>query len=168
MTKNVCGAVLLVIALILAPFSLIASVFLLAVAGALNFPKTLPGLIGTEAGVVAVTYYVRGGGLNIVSTTPPTAIQANQVFKQTALISMADADTQALFTHNWGLDASAPQFFEPEILEYALLTTTGGTYQSGLTFDVTNTNVVKVNKLNFLGTGGSFIVSVRRPHSLGQ
>ena len=133
-------------------------------------PFTWRSFWGEELGAVSVLYFIRGGPVIINgSATPPTAIQASQVQKQTAqVIFTADSDVQALFTHNWGLDASAPTYFEPEILYWEQLTNAGGTYVAGLTFDVTNTNVVKVNKLNFLGTGGTFIVTLRRPQSIGQ
>jgi hypothetical protein len=50
---------------------------------------------------VSVLYYIRGGGVQINgSATPPTAIQASQVLLQRAVVSMADSDTQALFTHS--------------------------------------------------------------------
>lgn len=125
--------------------------------------------LASELGVVSVLYFVEGSAVAINgSTTPPTGQQAAQVFKQIAQVVMADADTQALFTHNWNLGASAPTYFNPEIFYYQQLNTAGGTWLTGLTFDVTNTNVVKVNKLNFLGTGGTFIVTLRRPHSVGQ
>lgn len=123
-----------------------------------------------ELGVVNVLYFIRGGVVTINgSATNPTAIQASQVQKQTAEIVMGDADVQALFTHNWGLDASAPTYFEPEISEVTgLILNAGGTYLTGFTFDRTNTNVVKINKLNFAGSGGTWVVSLRRPQSIGQ
>jgi hypothetical protein len=125
--------------------------------------------LADESGTVAVAYYIAGGGITINgSATPPTAIQALQVVMQKAVISMADTDTQALFTHNWGLGTSAPTYFDPEIFYYAQLTNASGTFLTAFTFDVTNTNVVKCNKLGILGTGGSFVVTLRRYHSVGQ
>ena len=160
----------ILIVLGLAPFSPSISILLLTGLGlSMVFRKRLPGLIGSESGVVAVSYYIEGGGITINgSTTPPTAIQAQQVPMQKALISVADTDTQALFTHNWGLGTSAPTYFNPEIFYYALLQTAGGTFLTGFTFDVTNTNVVKINKLSYVGSGGSFVVTLRRPFSIGQ
>src|ERR1700675_204820 len=94
---------------------------------------------------VTVTYFVRGGGVQIQTTaTPPTATQAGQVNMQKALVVFgASADVQALFTHSWGLDLSAPQYFDPEIFVTPL---SANTFWPSLTFDVTNTNVVKINK----------------------
>lgn len=119
---------------------------------------------------MTINFYIRGGTLQILgSSTPPTAGQASQVQTQKALINFLDADTQALFTHNWGLDASAPTYRDPEV--HAHCETQGpltATFLPLLTFDVTNTNVVKVNKPALGGTAGTFIVTIRRPHSIGQ
>jgi hypothetical protein len=121
---------------------------------------------------VTVNYFIRGGAGVLIngSATPPTAVQAAQVQKQTAQIVMLDADTQALFTHNWGLDVSAPTYFEPEILGIVAQgpAQPAGTYLPNFSADWTNTNVLKLNKLNFLGTGGTFMVTLRRPQSIGQ
>lgn len=126
----------------------------------------------SELGAVSVLYYIRGGmGLLINgSATPPTAIQANQCHMQKAAISFADTDTQALFTHNWGLDVSSPTYFDPEILGIAIQgpAQPAQTYLPAFTFDFSNTNVLKVNKLSFLGTGGTYLIGIRRPMSVGQ
>lgn len=162
------GAVLVVIGLLLALVAYLFSHWQLRIVGGVERGRlSLLNFWQEDAGV-SVLYFLRGVVNSAGSATPPTAQQAAQVQKQTAQVVLADADTQALFTHNMGLDASAPAFFEPEIFYYPQLTTAGGTYLTGLTFDVTNTNVVKVNKANFLGSGGTFIVTVRRPHSAGQ
>lgn len=122
-----------------------------------------------ELGAVSVLYFVRGGGVLINgSANGPTASQAQAVYKQSAQVAMGDADTQALFTHSWGLDASAPTYLEPEIFYYQQQITANGTWLTALTFDVTNTNVVKINKPNFAQSGGTWIVTLRRPHSVGQ
>ena len=125
-------------------------------------------LMRSEAGAVSVTYYVRnGGGVTINgSTTAPTAQQASQVMKQSAVVVFGvTADAQALFTHNWGLDASAPGYGEPEVMYLEPQSTT--TYHPLLTFDRTNTNVFKINKP---GTDAptTVLITIRRPHSMGQ
>lgn len=80
---------------------------------------------------------------------------------------MGDADTQALFTHNWGLDASAPGYYEPRIHHYCLLQgPLTASFLPLLTFDVTNTNVIKINKPNLGGSAGTFIVTAYKPHSI--
>lgn len=115
---------------------------------------------------VSVTYYVRGGGTVVNgSATPPTATQANQVVKQSAVVVFGvTADVQARFTHNWGLDISAPGFYEPEILVYQLSDITAF---PSLTFDVANTNVVTINKAA-TNAPVTIVVTLRKPHSIGQ
>ena len=124
-------------------------------------------LVQSELGAVSVVYYSRGGPVTINgSTTPPTAQQAAFLMKQSAKVVFGvTADAQALFTHNWGLDASAPTYFEPEILQVGMLSVT--TYHPLITFDWSNTNVLAINKPN---TDAPFTcaVTIRRPHSTGQ
>ncbi len=120
---------------------------------------------------VSGPYYCVGGPAQLVqSTTPPTAQQAAQVQKIVAIVGMGTADTQALITHNWGLGAGAPAQLDPEIIGPIWLTgpVGGGTQAPSITFDVTNTNVVKANKLGVAGTDGYFYVILRRPFSMGQ
>ena len=116
---------------------------------------------------VSVTYFVRGGGVTINgSTTGPTAQQASQVQKQVAVIVFgATADAQALFTHNWGLDASAPVYGDPQMADIEPLSTT--TSWPLLTFDRTNTNVFKINKPATDGPT-SILITLRRPYSVSQ
>jgi hypothetical protein len=128
---------------------------------------TLWDLLTSELGAITTTYYVRGGATLINgSLTPATAAQASQVTKQAAVIVFGVlGDAQATFTHNWGLDASAPTYREPEIL-YDLISSALTTYTALLTFDRTNTNCVLVNKTG--GDGVTVVVTLRRPHSIGQ
>ena len=124
-------------------------------------------LVHSELGAVSVTYYIRGGnGVTINgSTTPANASQAQQVYKQSAIVVFGvTADIQALFTHNWGLDASAPGYIEPEVLVEPVSTTT---YWPLITFYRADTNVLTINKL---GTDAptTIKVTIRRPHSIGQ
>ena len=115
---------------------------------------------------VSVTYYTRGGGVAINgSTTVITTTQAQQVMKQSAVVVFGvTADAQALFTTNWGLDNSAPTFYEPEIMWFPISTTT---YYPLITFDVSNSNVVKINK-PATDAPTTIVVVLRRPHSVGQ
>ena len=122
---------------------------------------------------VSVQYFVRSGiggsGILAGSTTPPTPIQAGSVYAQKAVVVFtSDLDAQALFTHNWGLDASAPVFFDPQITHYMLLGGPATTFLPAFTFDVSNTNVVKINKPAQGGTSGTYVVTLRKPHSVGQ
>lgn len=127
-----------------------------------------PGLIPGEVGAVSVTYYTRGSGVTINgSTTAITAAQASQVQKQSAVVVFGvTGDVQALFTHNWGLDASAPAYLEPEVL-VEFLSTALTTFRPLLTFDRTNTNVLAINK-GSTADACTVRVTVRRPHSTGQ
>lgn len=115
---------------------------------------------------VSVTYYVRGANVVINgSTTAPTQTQGALTVKQSAVIVWgAVNDTTALFTHNMGLDASAPTFFEPEVLFEPI---SGGTSWPLITFWRANTNVLVCGKAaGDAATTG--LVTVRRPHSTGQ
>lgn len=184
-TKQLNGAgIAILIALILVPvavninllgplalaITLSAAAFLWRYKVTAVWPAFWRRFLADELGAVSVLYFARGaGGLTILgSATGPTAIQAQQCFTQTVQVNMSDTDVQALFTHSWGLDASAPGYFLPEIFYYAQMMTANGTWATALTFDVTNTNVIKINKPNFAQSGGTWIVTARRPHSTGQ
>lgn len=115
---------------------------------------------------VSVTYFTRGGNVVINgSTTAPTATQAQQVLTQKAVVVFGvTADAQARFTHNWGLDLSAPGFYDPQITFYQLSDTTAC---PSLTFDVANTNVVTINK-SASNAPVTIVVTLRKPGSPGQ
>jgi hypothetical protein len=115
---------------------------------------------------VTVTYDIRGAGVALLnSATPPTATQAQQVYKQTALVVFGvTADVQARFTHNWGFDISAAGNFEPEVLITQLSTVTGF---PSLTIDYANTNAITINKVA-TDAPVTLVVTIRRPHSMGQ
>lgn len=115
---------------------------------------------------VTVTYFIRGGGVTINgSVTPPSGQQAAQVATQKAVVVFgASADVRALFTHNWGLDASAPGYFDPQISVEPL---SANTYWPSLTFDVTNTNAVAINKATG-DAGTTVVITLRKPNSIGQ
>jgi hypothetical protein len=159
--------------------ALLALLLLLPALENLNFkpfgdwqPKTGPwrstlwDLVTSELGAVSVTYYIRGS-MTLVngSTTAPTAAQAGQVMKQSAVVVFGVvADVQALFTHNWGLDGSGPTYFEPEVLIEPI---SSGTSWPLITFWRANTNVLTINKL--VGDAATTVlVTLRRPHSIGQ
>jgi hypothetical protein len=110
---------------------------------------------------VIVTYYARGSGITINgSTTNPTTVQGSALQKVAASIAFGvTADAQALFTHNMGLDASAPGYQEPEIFFEPQSVTT---YWPLITFDRLNTNVLKVNKPATDGPT-TVLVTIRRP-----
>ena len=115
---------------------------------------------------VSVLYYARGSGILINgSATGPTAIQGSELMMIKASCTFGvTADAQALVTHNMGLDVSAPTYLDPEVFMEPQSTTT---YWPLITFDRTNTNVVKVNKPSTDGPT-TILVTIRRPHSTGQ
>lgn len=125
--------------------------------------------------MVSVLYSVSDGtaaGLPIFSTaTPPTAIQAVAVQEIVAEVNWAIADTQALITHNFGYSASAANnFFRPQVIGPNWINgpVGGGTSGVFVSFDYTNTNVLKVNKLGVAGTEGTFVLYLRRPWSASK
>lgn len=124
------------------------------------------GLLIEEWGYT-VTYCWPGGATG-PTTTNPTATQASQVNLQTAIVSMGDTETFALFTHNWGLPASFPTFLFPLIFyRQSDLGIGVQTFAAALTFNiVSSTNVITINKISSIGSGGSFIVTLMRPVSL--
>lgn len=111
-------------------------------------------------------------GLPIYSNaTPPTAIQAANVQEVVVEVNWALADTQALVTHNFGYSASAAgNFFRPQVHGPIWINGPlgGGTSAPFVSFDFTNTNVLKVNKLGVAGTEGTFVLYLRRPWSASK
>lgn len=125
------------------------------------------GVLTSELGAVTVTYYIRGSMTQVNgSTTAPTAAQASQVQKQSAIIVFGTVDDiLGLFTHNWGLDASAPTYQEPEVLMEPI--SFGTTSWPLITFWRANTNVLQVMK-RAGDKETTIMVTLRRPHSTGQ
>ena len=185
------GAVLLVaLVLILMPAAVVSLTFppLLAIALLAWLPYignlkrryrfSLQNFWADQLGAVSTFYFARsgipGGGVLINgSATPPTAQQASQCPMMKVQIIWNIADTQATITHNWGLDASAVTYFDPEIIAECQngSGTASGTWLPMLTFDRTNTNVILVNKLAgaaAVGNAGTFLITLRRPHSTGM
>jgi hypothetical protein len=121
---------------------------------------TIGSLLGLVGVVVTYTYPVAGAN-------PPTITQAANCSIQAALVQLLDADTQAAFTHNWGLPASFPGYLFPVIVTRPVLqANAGATLAISLTFNVSNTNVVFINKATGTGSGGTFMVTLLRPHSI--
>jgi hypothetical protein len=106
-------------------------------------------------------YYARGSGILINgSGTNPTTTQGAILNKiRASCIFGVTADAQVLITHNMGLDVSAPTYLDPDISFEPQSTTT---YFPLLTFDRTNTNVLKVNKPATDGPT-TVLVTIRRP-----
>lgn len=127
----------------------------------------------SELGAVIPTLYfarsgIPGGAVLLNgSATPPTSIQASQIPVLKVQMVMTDGVIQGTITHNWGLDKSSPTYFDPEIW-YVMQNSTdgapGATWLPVLTFDLTNTNVVLVNKIAGAAatpTGGTFLITLR-------
>jgi hypothetical protein len=124
------------------------------------------------AAVIPTLYFARSGipgGLVLLngSSTPPTAIQASQIPVLKVQMVMTDGVIQGTITHNWGLDKSAPTYLDPEIWYWCQNSTDGApgaTWLPMLTFDLTNTNLVLVNKIAGAAatpTGGTYIITLR-------
>lgn len=127
--------------------------------------RILCGVWEEELGVVVISYLFPTGGNN---TTPPTAAQAAQVPTQTAQVFFADTDAQAVIVHNMQLGASAPFFLFPEVIITKSLGGASDTsFFTNFTFGLTNTNSITINKPVGTGTGGTYNVVIRRPHSVG-
>ncbi len=120
-----------------------------------SFPALMAG-IGL-AGTVAYNYVNPGSG-----TVPATIAQADAQNSQTAEIGMADADTLATFTHNWGLSTVTNGIDRPWIIAWAK---NAGTAAPNLTFAL-NTNYVQVFKAAASGTGNTTVVTLMKPHSI--
>lgn len=149
--------------------ALLASLPALAIEGFISVmapPVRRRGRLSSEAGV-AILY--TSPGIGTASATPPTAAQAHQLPTQTAQVTFADGDAQAVIVTNWGLPASFPSYGFPEIAAYWLSQTASpSSFQTALTFGISNTNSVTVNKTNVgTGSGGVLQVILRRPHSAG-
>ena len=117
------------------------------------------------ARTVTQTYAYPGSG-----TVPATAAQAAGTNFQSAEVNFADADTVATVTHNWGLGTTGAfpntgQFLPQVILVWS----SAGTAFPALAVSWTNGNTLTLSKGNTsTGSGGTVVVSMRRPHSLGQ
>jgi len=127
-------------------------------------------LVHSELGVVVVTYCHPVLG-NAGTTTAPTAAQASSIPELAAQVFFADTDAQAVITHNWGLAPTFANWLWPQIFfNKALGGASDSSFATNFTFGISNTNSVTMNKLNTLGTGsgGTYNVYIRKPHSIGQ
>lgn len=126
----------------------------------------------SELGAVIPTLYfarsgIPGGPVLINgSSTAPTAIQASQIPVLKVQMVMTDGVIQGTITHNWGLDKSSPTYFDP-LIWYVVQNSTdgapGATWMPMLTFDLTNTNVVLVNKIVGAAatpTGATYLITL--------
>lgn len=116
-------------------------------------------------GVVTYKFQTQGTTVLTSSTIAPTAIQALGFNSLVAEVGLADADTTATITHNWGLSSNAASLFQPWVTVYA---STSGTIYPQLAFSVANTNAVVVSKTTGVGSAGTYIVTLQRPNSIVQ
>jgi hypothetical protein len=160
-TKLRIGAVLLALALCILP---VAAFHVNLVTAVLAGVSTI-GLLGT----VVVTYasFQDGSGPHEAytgGTVAPTQNQTTTVNAVVAQVSTADSDTVALITHNFNVSTAQAAALQPYIQYYA--TTGAGT--TPLTFALTSANVITVGKNGFTGSGGTYVVIIRRPYSASQ
>lgn len=138
------------------------------VAWYLGWRVLLRNLWVTDLGVT-ITYTSQFAGYG--TNTAPTAVQASQLQEQTAQVFFADADTQAVPIHNWGSlpgASSWASFLHPQIIFYAAQNTSSTSFETGFTFGLSNTNSITINKLSVIaGSGGTYNLIMRRPHSIG-
>jgi hypothetical protein len=124
------------------------------------------------AGTVSVLYSFESGALTTYSSaTPPTTTQASLVQEIVVEVNWAIADTQALITHNLQYSASAAgNFFRPQVVGPVWINGPlgGGTNTPFVSFDFTNTSVLKANKLGVAGTEGTYVLYLRRPWSASK
>jgi hypothetical protein len=144
-------------------FGLVALVLAVTVGAALfgQFHRAveLVASFSLLVGVVTVTYAFPVSGI-----TAPTAIVMSKHAMLTATVAMADADTTATITHNWGLStAQLADRFPVIIWNYV----TAGTVPALLTFSRA-ANAVTVTKPNLANTGGTYEFTLLRPHTIIQ
>ena len=121
--------------------------------------------------MATVTYF--SPFTNTGTTTAPTAAQASVLPTQTAQIFWADSDVAvATVTHNWGnqLGVSFASYLWPEVWMVKVL---GGasdsSFATNFTFGLASSFAVSINKIgNGTGSGGTYNVYMRLPHSIGR
>lgn len=119
-------------------------------------------------GAVTVTYKFPVSS----TTTAPTAVQSSQTQVVTGTVNWLESDTIARFTHNLGI-ATAVGFAgsKPTIAQgfpdVHVLPVGADTVAPVMSFVFTDGNVVTINKGSIAGTGGTLLVAVYRPQSIG-
>lgn len=99
----------------------------------------------------------------VAGATAPTAAQASRFNLLTCKVLMADADTQAVITHNWRVSTAKLAKLFPLACVY---TETPGTAAAILSIKHTNSVAVTLTKDTAVGSGGTFVVVLHRPHSI--
>lgn len=123
--------------------------------------------LGALFATVTVTYK-----WPVSSTTAPTGAQAAKTMVVVAEVNWADADTTTLVTHNYGLGTVVTNQFPttgqymPEVI---LTNTSQGTASiASQTIVWTNSVAITIGKSSTVGTGGTFVIYMRLPHSVGM
>lgn len=98
----------------------------------------------------------------VAGTVAPTILQALGCNMLTAQVVTNDADTTAVFTHNWQLSTAQLNNLWP-LVSYTL--NAPGTAAPLLSFALTNSIAVTMTKNSLVGTGGTFTVVLLRPFS---
>lgn len=101
----------------------------------------------------------------VIGTVAPTATQASLVNSLTCQISMGDADTTGVITHNWAFSAAQNTALQPWIAGPWLQTP--GTLTPILSFAL-STNTVTFTKVSAVGSGGTYVVTLMRPNTIMQ
>lgn len=106
-------------------------------------------------------------GTTIIQTFPiagtfPTSAQAVGCNTQINRVVMADGDTSATLTHNWGLTAAQLAQFLPLISFYVQ---NPGVSYPVVSFALTDSNTVTMAKTGTTGSGGTYVVALQRPYS---
>jgi len=114
-----------------------------------------------------VTALTMLAGSTVIQTYPiagtfPTSAQAFYNNTQINRVVMADADTVAVLTHNWMLSTAQLAAFLPIISFY--IENIGATYPP-VSFALTDSNTVTMNKTATTGSGGTYVVTMARPLS---
>lgn len=119
------------------------------------------------AGTVTVTYK-----WPVSSTTAPTGAQAAKTMVVVAEVNWADSDTTSLVTHNFGLGTVVTNQFPttgqymPEVILTPVSASTAPF--SSQTIAWTNSVAITIGKGSIVGSGGTFVIYMRLPHSIGM
>lgn len=163
--KQKFGAALLVVALAILP----AAVFHLSTHT--SIVALLFGLGAIAAGTT-ITYqtFQDGSGPHggyTGGTTAPTTAQSATVNAVVAQVSFGDTDTIATITHSLGITTAQLAALQPYVQMYLqTAAATTNTYPL-LTVALTNSSTVTINKVSNTGTGGTWVVIIRRPGTPG-
>ena len=111
---------------------------------------------------MTVTYLYPATGI-----TPPTAAQMLLQNLLTVQVNSLDADTTGVITHNWGLSAAETAFYRPLIIPKAVVLETAGQLLTWV-LPAANANQLSFNKTGAVGSGGTYIFDILRPHTLIQ